>query len=96
MARRGGEGGGAGPMNTLIGAFIGLIVIAAIVTFGPTIGGMIEQAQPTLSATSDWNATHNPNLPDGEDIWTQNVTIGGVVILVFFIALALFYLRSIG
>jgi hypothetical protein len=94
MARRGGEGGG-GPMNTIIGGFIGLLVIVAIVILGPTLAGSIEAAQPAMGATSDWNATHNTDLPNGVDLWTQNVTIGGVVILVFFIALAIYYIRVI-
>ena len=95
MARRGGEGGGTGPMNTIIGGFVGLLVIVAIVILGPTLAGSIEDAQPALDASSDWNGTHNTNMPNGSDLWTQNVTIGGVVILVFFIALAIYYIRVI-
>jgi hypothetical protein len=96
MARRGGEGGmSGGPMNTIIGGFIGLLVIVAIVILGPTLAGSIEEAQPAMGASSDWNSTHNTDLPNGVDLWTQNVTIGGVVILVFFIALAIYYIRVI-
>ena len=82
-------------MNTIIGGFVGLLVIVAIVILGPTLAGSIEDAQPALGATSDWNATHNTNMPNGSELWTQNVTIGGVVILVFFIALAIYYIRVI-
>ena len=46
MARRGGEGGGAGPMNTIIGGFVGLLVVVAIVILGPTLAGSIEVAPP--------------------------------------------------
>jgi hypothetical protein len=95
MARRGGEGGGAGPMNTIIGAFVGLLVIVAIVILGPTLAGSIQAATPALGASSAWNSTYNTNMPTGSAMWTQNVTIGGVVILVFFIALAIYYIRVI-
>lgn len=94
MARR--EGGmSAGPMNTIIGGFVGLLVIVAIVILGPTLAGSIQQAQPALAADSDWNGTHNTALPNGTTIWTQNVTIGALVILVFFIALAIYYIRIV-
>jgi hypothetical protein len=48
-----------------------------------------------MSPTSEWNGTYNTDLPTGESIWTTNVVIGGVVILVFFIALAIYYIRVI-
>ena len=98
MARRGGgDGGGmsAGPMNTIIAGFVGLLVIVAIVILGPVLAGSIQAAVPAMSPTSEWNATHNTDLPTGESIWTTNVVIGGVVILVFFIALAILSLRNI-
>jgi hypothetical protein len=98
MARRGGsEGGGmsAGPMNTIIAGFVGLLVIVAIVILGPVLAGSIQTAVPAMPVTSEWNATYNTDLPTGEDIWTTNVVIGGVVILVFFIALAIYAIRVI-
>ena len=82
-------------MNTIIGGFVGLLVIVAIVILGPTLAGSIEGAVPALAADSDWNGTHNTDLPNGSTLWTTNVTIGGVVILVFFIALAIYYIRVI-
>jgi hypothetical protein len=93
MARR--EGGGGGPMGMLVGAFIGLIVIVAVVILAPTIMGSIEQAQPAMPATSDWNSTHNAELPNGAAIWTDNVTFGAIVILIFFASMAIFYIRAI-
>ncbi len=85
----------AGPMNTIIAGFIGLLVIVAVVILGPTLMGSIEEATPALAVDSNWNATYNTDLPDGSSMWTTNVTIGGVVILVFFIALAIYYIRVI-
>ena len=97
MARRGGDGGGmsAGPMNTIIAGFIGLLVITAVVILGPVLSGAIQAAVPNQSASSQWNSSYNTNLPTGVAIWTTNVAIGGVVILVFFIALAIYYIRVI-
>jgi len=100
MARRGGEGGSVGgggnPMNVIIGAFIGLLVIVAIVTLGPVLGSKLSDAMPTLAVTSNWNATYNTNLPRADEVWSDNVTLGALVILVFFIALAIYYIRMVG
>jgi hypothetical protein len=65
------------------------------VILGPTLAGSIQAAQPALSATSDWNETHNTNMPNGASLWAQDVAIGGIVILVFFVALAIYYVRVI-
>jgi hypothetical protein len=99
MARRGGEGGSVGmgnPMNVIIGAFIGLLVIVAIVTLGPVLGGKLETAMPALAVDSEFNATYNTNLPSAAGIWEDNVALGALVILVFFIALAIYYIRMVG
>ena len=85
----------SGPMNTIIAGFIGLLVIVTIVILGPTLAGSIEAATPALAADSQWNSTYNTNMPDGSDMWEQNVAIGAIVILVFFIALAIYYVRVI-
>jgi hypothetical protein len=83
-------------MNTIIGGFIGLLVIVTIVILGPTLAGSIQAAQPALGATSDWNETHNTNMPNGASLWAQDVAIGGIVILVFFVALAIWSDFGIG
>lgn len=100
MARRGGEGsGGMGgnPMNVIIGAFIGLLVIVAILALGPVLGDKLTTATGgDMAADSEWNATYNTNLPKASTVWTDNVGLGVLVILVFFIALAIFYIRMVG
>ena len=137
MARRSGSSGGsgmsAGPMNTIIAGFVGLLVIVAIVILGPILAGSIDDAVPYVGtcsytntsepidfteygrcgdtnvsqgrvtgtftdaedAAAEWNTISNPDLPTGESLWSTNVVIGGVVILVFFIALAIYYIRVI-
>ena len=84
-----------GPMNTIIAGFVGLLVIVAIVILGPVLAGSIQNAVPAMPVDSDWNASYNTDLPTGVEMWQTNVVIGGVVILVFFIALAIFAIRVI-
>ena len=43
---------------------------------------------------SDWNTSHNTDLPTGVDTWTTVVQIIGVVFLVIAISIAIFYLKS--
>jgi ABC-type antimicrobial peptide transport system permease subunit len=99
MARRGGEGGsGMGnPMNVIIGAFIGLLVLVSVVTLGPVLGDKLQTATGgQMSPTSEWNATYNTNLPAPSTIWSDNVSLGMLCVLVCFIALALYYIRMVG
>jgi hypothetical protein len=101
MARRGGEGGGGvgggNPMNVIIGAFIGLLVIIAILSLGPVLGSKLDATTgAALPVTSSWNGTYNTNLPKASTVWTDNVGLGILVILVFFIALAIYYIRMVG
>jgi hypothetical protein len=134
MARRNGNSGSggasAGPMNTIIAGFVGLLVIVAVVILGPVLAGSIQNAVPSVGtcsytgngtavfygdcgttnatdtyttrtyntpwdAASAWNPSANTDLPTGESLWTTNVIIGGVVVLVFFISLAIYYIRVI-
>ncbi|MFA7304844.1 MAG: hypothetical protein WC015_10095 [Methanoregula sp.] len=99
MARRGGEGGGgaANPMNVIIAAFIGLLVIVAIVTLGPVLGYKLETSAggADIPTTSNWSPD-DPNAVTGSSLWNDNVALGALVLLVFFISLAIFYVRMIG
>ncbi len=99
MARRGGEGGaGMGnPMNVIIGAFIGLLVVVAIVTLGPVLGYKLENSAggADIPTTSNWSAK-DPNAVPASSLWNDNVALGSLVILVFFIALAIYYIRMVG
>ncbi len=98
MARRGGEGGtAANPINVIIGAFIGLLVIVAIVTLGPVLGYKLETSAggADIPATSNWSP-NDPNAAKGSTIWQDNVALGGLVILVFFISMAIYFIRMIG
>jgi hypothetical protein len=93
----GGEGGGAaagGMMAPVLSASIGLLVFVILEIFAPTIAGTIQAGQPAMGVDSDWNGTHNTMLPNGADDWTTNIRIAGVVILIIFVAIALYYLKG--
>jgi hypothetical protein len=97
MARRGGEGGmggGGGMMAPVLSVATGLLIFVILIIFAPTIAGSIEQAQPAMSVDSEWNATVNADLPDGVSVWTTNVQILGVVVLIISIAIAMYYLKG--
>ena len=84
-------------MNVIIAAFIGLLVIVAIIALGPVLGEKLSTATGgQLGVTSSWNATYNTNLPKASTIWTDNVGLGVLVVLVFFISLAIYYIRMVG
>ena len=64
MARRGAygdptPGGGLGPMAAVVMLIVGLVVVAAIMAFTPTIGSQIEKSQPDsgLKETCRWGVS---------------------------------------
>lgn len=75
---------------------IGLLVFTCMVVFAPSLAGAIENSQPSMSASSDWNKSHNQALPSGTEQWTTGISILGVVILILSISIALFFLRGMG
>jgi len=87
---------GLGPMAILVSIVTGIVVLIALYSFIPTIGGTIENAQPTLAADSNWNITNNADLPTGVDLWEDNAPLIGLVILAMLIAIAIAYFRGIG
>ena len=88
-------GGGGGMMAPILSIGTGLLIFVILVIFAPTIAGSIEAAQPTMDPNSDWNVTHNTALPTGVDVWTTNIQILGVVILIISIAVGMYYLKGI-
>ena len=43
---------------------------------------------------SPWNTTDNGDIPSGVDVWTTNIQILGVVILIISIAVAMYFLKG--
>lgn len=46
------------------------------------------------SGESNWNHTAHPDLPQGSEVWTTNIQILGVVILIISIAIAMYFLKG--
>jgi hypothetical protein len=53
-----------------------------------------NSAADTSTYWSNWNATANTDIPNGVDIWTTNIQILGVVILIISIAVAMYFLKG--
>jgi ABC-type Na+ efflux pump permease subunit len=92
----GGDGGGGsgGMMAPVLSIATGLLIFVILIIFAPTIAGSIEEAQPAMEVDSDWNFSHNTDLPNGVQEWTTNIQILGVVILIISIAVAMYYLKG--
>lgn len=86
--------GSGGMMAPILSIATGLLVFVVLEIFAPTIAGTIEESQPALSATSNWNSTYNTDLPDGSEEWTTNIRILGVVILIISISVGMYYLKN--
>ena len=82
----------AGAMDMVVGVAVGLIVLAAVFSLAPLIGSKIDDSI-TIPADSDWNSTA---IPSGVDIWSDNASLLGLVVLVIIIGLAIFYIRNMG
>jgi hypothetical protein len=95
MARRGGEGGGGGPMGAVIAGFVGTLVIVSIMILAPTLAGTMQASTPALGVTSAWNSTYNTALPTGASLWQTTTGLGVVAIIVYWIALAVFYIKGL-
>ena len=81
-----------GPFGLVIAAGLALLIVGILFSLAPTVGGSIEDAQPTLGAASSWNSTHNTDLSEGGDWFSDNQTwvtlvflgiVAGVVIAMF-------------
>lgn len=72
---------GMGMMKVATTAATALLVIAVIVTLGPAIGGTIEDATPTLGASSSWNSSYNTDLPTGGSFWADYFPFVGIVVI---------------
>ena len=94
MAYRQAQTAGQSLFAPVLSIATGLLIFVILIIFAPTIAGAIEDSQPTLGISSDWNATHNTDLPNGTSTWTQNIQILGVVCLIISISVSMYYLRS--
>ena len=81
-----------GPFALVLAAGMCLLIVGLYFSLAPTVGGSIEDAQPTLGVSSSWNATHNTDLVEGGTWFSDNQTwvtllflgiVAGVVISMF-------------
>lgn len=59
------------PMQILATTAIGALMYIIVTMFVPFVGGSVEDAMPALAADSDWNSTHNTNLPAPATTWVS-------------------------
>ncbi len=78
-----------GPFGGVILIMIGLVVVVALAQFIPTLGGSIEQSQPSFGADSDWNSTHNADLPSGAGMYAQNFQLVGLLATIIIVSIIL-------
>ncbi len=78
-------------MEGLGGMAIGVLVLIVAFTIIPIVGSELDAAV-TLSATSDWNATHNTDVPTGVDLWTS---VGGILKVAGIIVVVAGFLRTL-
>ena len=81
-----------GPFGLVIAAGLALLIVGILFSLAPTVGGSVEDAQPNLGAESSWNATHNTDLTEGGDWFSENQTwvtlcflgiVAGIIIAMF-------------
>ena len=61
----------------------------SVVTNGTCAGGI-----GNITQWSEWNTTHNTDIPSGTETWITVIQIIGVVFLVIAISIAIFYLKG--
>ncbi|MDD4483796.1 MAG: hypothetical protein PHD55_05465 [Methanoregula sp.] len=81
-------------MNLIIAIAIGILTLIAVFAVVPVVGGSIDNAMPTLSETSSWNSTYNPDLPDGASIWEQLGPLLVLAVLALVIGLVIMYFKN--
>lgn len=54
---------------------VGILTLIVTFTIIPIVGSQLDAAV-TLGATSDWNASHNANIPTGVNLWES---VGGII-----------------
>jgi len=76
-------------MEKVVGALISLLGIVVIMYLGPGIGEAIDDALP-ICATGDF-----ADATTGADVWTSNVAIVSVVILIVIVSYAIMALAGL-
>lgn len=81
-----------GVFGIVIAAALALLVVGILFSLAPTVGGSVEEAAPAMGVNSSWNVTHNTDLQEGGDFFSENQTwvtllflglVAGIVIMMF-------------
>ncbi len=78
-------------MEGLGGMAIGVLVLIVAFTIIPIVGDQLDTAV-TLGAASDWNASHNTDIPTGVDLWQS---VGGILKVAGIIVVVAGFLRTL-
>ena len=81
-------------IDAIIGIAIGLIVLVAVFSLAPVIGFNID-ASTSIPAGSQWNATTNPDMTTGNELWTQNSTLLILALMVSILGLVIYSIMRI-
>ena len=84
----------ASMIDAIIGIAIGLIVLVAVFSLAPVIGFNIDEST-TIPAGSVWNATTNPDMTTGNELWTQNSTLLILALMVSILGLVIYSIMRI-
>lgn len=71
---------------------VGLIILTMIFSAASAVGDMISTSVE-INASNNWAAS---DIPSGTDIWKNNATFVGLIVLVSIISLVTFYIRHMG
>jgi len=82
------------PMAALTAIAIGALILIAVFMFVPYVGGTIEGSMPDLAADSDWNETHNADLPNGAETWTTIASLLTLAAVVVVISIVILYFKG--
>lgn len=70
-----------GALGIAASAAMVLLVIGVILSLAPAIGGTMEDATPTLGATSSWNSSVNTDMIGGGDFFADYFPFIGIVVI---------------
>lgn len=88
------EGTNPNPLGSLAAVAIGALILIAVFMFVPYVGGTIESSTPDLAADSDWNATNNPDLPNGAETWSTIASLLTLAAVVIVISIVIMYFKG--
>lgn len=78
-------------MMGLVAMAIGVLTLIVVYTIIPLVGSQLD-ASFTLGASSDWNSSHNSNIPTGVSLWES---LGGIIKVAAIILIVAGFLQTL-